>query len=190
MIIHREYRSSSDSVVKIFDDKIEFYNLGKLPDGITVQYLLQNNYKSTPRNKAIAEFFKNLGWIEKYGSGIGRIINYFAAEKPPLPEFKTIGEGFQVSIFAHSFTGEKVGEKVGDEVGDEVGENLTANQQAILAWIGRDHKISAAGIAERIGISARKVEENIRKLRNEKIIERIGPAKGGYWKVNKQNEGN
>ena len=178
MIIHREYRSSSDSVVKIFDDKIEFYNLGKLPDGITVQYLLQNNYKSTPRNKAIAEFFKNLGWIEKYGSGIGRIINYFAAEKPPLPEFKTIGEGFQVSIFAHSFTGEKVGE------------NLTANQQAILACIGRDHKISAAGIAERIGISARKVEENIRKLRNEKIIERIGPAKGGYWKVNKQNEGN
>lgn len=67
MIIHRDYRSHSDSVVKIFDDKIEFYNPGKLPEGITVQDLLQNNYKSTPRNKAIAEFFKNLGLIEKYG---------------------------------------------------------------------------------------------------------------------------
>ncbi|MBN8856764.1 MAG: hypothetical protein J0H29_00165 [Sphingobacteriales bacterium] len=40
---------------KSFDDKIEFYNPGKLHDGITtVQDLLQNNYKSTPRNKAIA----------------------------------------------------------------------------------------------------------------------------------------
>lgn len=96
MIIHREYRSSSDAVVKIFDDKIEFHNPGKLPDGITVQNLLYNNYKSTPRNKAIAKFFKNLGLIKKYGSSIGRIINYFAEESLLLSEFRTIGEGFQV----------------------------------------------------------------------------------------------
>jgi ATP-dependent DNA helicase RecG len=77
MIIHRDYRANADSVVKIFDDKIEFYNPGKLPDVITVQNLIENNYKSTPRNKSIAEFFKNPGWIEKYGSGIERINQLF-----------------------------------------------------------------------------------------------------------------
>ena len=77
MIIHRDYRSSSDSIVKIFNDKIEFYNPGRLPDTITVEDLLSNNYRSTPRNKKIADFFKDLGLIEKYGSGIQRIIGYF-----------------------------------------------------------------------------------------------------------------
>jgi ATP-dependent DNA helicase RecG len=56
MVIHRDYRASSDSIVKIFDNKIEFYNPGRLPDSITVEDLISNNYKSTPRNKLIADF--------------------------------------------------------------------------------------------------------------------------------------
>ncbi len=48
----------------------------------------------------IADFFKNLGWIEKYGSGIGKIINYFIENNSPSPKFETIGEGFQVTVFA------------------------------------------------------------------------------------------
>jgi len=100
MIIHRDYGANSDSVVKIFEDKIEFFNPGNLPDGISIQDLLDNNYKSTPRNKSIAEFFKNLGWIEKYGSGIGRIINYFKEAKLPAPQFESHSGGFLVTVFA------------------------------------------------------------------------------------------
>ena len=99
MIIHRDYRSSSDSIVKIFNNKIEFYNPGRLPDSISVKDLLSNNYKSTPRNKKIADFFKDLGLIEKYGSGIQRIIGYFKKENLPLPDFKNISDGFQVTVF-------------------------------------------------------------------------------------------
>jgi ATP-dependent DNA helicase RecG len=87
-------------VILSVNDKIEFYNPGCLPDSISVNDLLSNNYKSTPRNKRIAEFFKELGLIEKYGSGIQRIINYFKEENLPLPEFKNISDGFQVTVFA------------------------------------------------------------------------------------------
>ena len=90
MIVHRDYRSASDSIVKIFNNKIEFYNPGRLPDNITVEDLLSNNYKSTPRNKLIADFCKSLGLIEKYGSGIRRIVDYFKAENLPKPEFRNI----------------------------------------------------------------------------------------------------
>ncbi|WP_114793153.1 hypothetical protein U0035_02935 [Niabella yanshanensis] len=58
MIIHRDYRVDSHSVLKMFDDKIEFYNPRKLSDCILVEDLSKNHYKSTPRNKAIAEFLK------------------------------------------------------------------------------------------------------------------------------------
>jgi len=61
MIVHRDYRLASDSIVKIFDNKIEFYNPGRLPDTISIQDLLNNNYRSTPRNKLLADFFKDFG---------------------------------------------------------------------------------------------------------------------------------
>ena len=101
MIIHRDYRSASDSIVKVFDEKIEFYNPGRLPENITVDDLLSNNYKSTPRNKLIADFCKGLGLIEKYGTGIRRIINYFVVENLPKPVFQNISDGFMVTVFCH-----------------------------------------------------------------------------------------
>lgn len=64
-IIHRDYTSSSDSVVKIFDDRIEFFNPGRLPDGLTVGMLLKGHYRSTIRNRKIADMFKEAGLVEK-----------------------------------------------------------------------------------------------------------------------------
>ena len=43
--------------------------------------------------------------------------------------------------------------------------------------------ISAKELSRIIGISQRKIEENIKKLKKKEIIKRIGPDKGGYWKV-------
>jgi len=72
MVVHRDYRDSSDSVIKIFDDRIEFFNPGDLYDDLTIEQLETNSYKSKTRNKLIALMFKECGLIEKYGSGIGR----------------------------------------------------------------------------------------------------------------------
>lgn len=104
MIIHRSYQSSSDSIVKVYPDKIEFFNPGLLPDGITVDDLLSNNYKSTPRNKVIADFCKDLGLIEKYGSGIRRVMKLCEEEGRPLPQFTQISGGVNVTFFSSKVT--------------------------------------------------------------------------------------
>ena len=170
MIIHRDYRADSDSVVKIFDDKIEFYNPGRLPEAISVADLLNNNYKSTPRNKSIAEFFKNLGWIEKYGSGIGRIMNYFAEEHLPVPEFKAIGEGFQVTVFAGKTDGGLNG-------------GLNGEIEKIYLIIKANPGIQIKDIIQLIeGPSTRTIERHIAKLIELQRIERRGSRKtGGYF---------
>jgi ATP-dependent DNA helicase RecG len=133
MIIHRDYRSSSDSIVKIFNDRIEFYNPGKLPEGITVNDLLTNNYKSTPRNKLVADFCKSLGLIEKYGSCIQRIIEHFEEANLPQPQFRNISEGFMVTIFSEEFT---------NKVPDKVPDNLIDNQCRILELVSVNNTIS------------------------------------------------
>ena len=57
------------------------------------------------------------------------------------------------------------------------------SREKIVALLSEDGKLSAASLAEKIGISAKAVEKHLANLKANGIIERIGPAKGGYWKV-------
>ncbi len=50
--------------------------------------------------------------------------------------------------------------------------------------ISKNNRISTRELANIVGISQRKIKENIVKLKSLGILERIGPAKGGYWKIN------
>ena len=177
MIIHRDYRSSSDSIVKIFNDKIEFYNPGRLPDTISIEDLLSNNYKSTLRNKKIAEFFKDLGLIEKYGSGIGRIVNYFKNEGLPVPEFRNISDGFQVTVFARNQF------NVTENVTENVAENPSVREEKILELIKRNQKITYSKLSKQLSVTRMTIIRDIQTLKAKGLIERIGPDKGGYWKV-------
>ena len=173
MIVHRDYRLASDSIVKIFDHKIQFYNPGRLPASISIEDLISNNYRSTPRNKLLADFFKNLGLIEKYGSGIQRIINYFKDEQLPAPEFQNISDGFMVTVYSGSIS--QLGDKLGDKLGD--------NQLLILESIRNNPYISLSKLSKIVGISQTAIENHISKLKESGLLKRIGPAKGGHWQV-------
>ena len=52
-----------------------------------------------------------------------------------------------------------------------------------MVLLSEDGKLSATTLAEKIGISAKSVEKHLANLKADGTIERIGPAKGGYWKV-------
>jgi Fic family protein len=72
--------------------------------------------------------------------------------------------------------------KVGNKVGNEVG-NLTDNQKLILEQIKLNNKISATKLADAVGISKRKIEENLAKLKSMGILTRVGGTRG-YWEIN------
>ena len=72
-------------------------------------------------------------------------------------------------------------EKVGNKVGNNVG-NLTENQQLIIEKIQLNNKISASKLSDIVGISSRKIEENLAKLKEQGILQRIDGTRG-YWKI-------
>ncbi len=71
--------------------------------------------------------------------------------------------------------------KVGKEVGNKVG-NLTENQMTIIQIMKDNSKASAKLLSEEVGISVRKIEENIAKLKKLGMIERVGGTRG-HWEV-------
>ncbi|WP_051420486.1 ATP-binding protein [Helicobacter pametensis] len=73
-LIHRDYTNSGrDIKVGIYDDILNIVSPGGLPNTITLSDI--QNGRSEARNKVIARVFRELGLIEQWGSGIGRIIN-------------------------------------------------------------------------------------------------------------------
>ncbi len=69
-----------------------------------------------------------------------------------------------------------------DKVGNKVGNALTDNQIQIIQNMKENPKISAKKLSDIVGISTRKIEENIAKLKEMKVIERVGGTRG-YWEV-------
>ena len=137
MIVHRDYRSSADSVVKIYPNRMEFYNPGYLPDDISIEDLMTNNYSSRPRNKQIADTFKEMGEIEKYGSGVRRVINMFLEYGLPKPQWKQNSGGVIVTVWKSN--------QVTDQVTDQVKLLITTIKgqmtvSEIMEQIGLKHR--------------------------------------------------
>ena len=75
----------------------------------------------------------------------------------------------------------KFGNEVGNKVGNKVG-NLTDNQIMIIELMKINSKISAKKLADEVGISVRKIEENISKLKKLDIVSRVGGTRG-HWEI-------
>lgn len=71
---------------------------------------------------------------------------------------------------------------------ESIGENKSRvkpekSRDKIIVFLAEDGKLSAAALAEKIRISVKAVEKHLANLKKDGLIEHIGPAKGGHWKV-------
>ena len=164
MIVHRDYRDSSDSVIKIYDDRIEFFNPGDLYDDLTISQLESNNYKSKTRNKLIALMFKECGLIEKYGSGISRIRKFCKEHGILEPKFQEMQKGFQVTIYKQ-----------------KTDEGINEGIKSLYTFIKSNPKQRTSQISKSLNVPQKTIERWIKELKKEDKIEYYGSKKtGGY----------
>ena len=78
---------------------------------------------------------------------------------------------------------ESIGEVTSREKTAKSGEKNTTSREKIIDLLAQNGRLSAVALAEKIGISAKAIEKHLANLKADGRIERIGPAKGGYWKV-------
>ena len=166
MIVHRDYRDSGDSIVKIFDDRIEFFNPGTLFGGLTIEQLLSDNYSPKSRNTLINIMFKETGAVEKYGSGIQRIVNECEKHGGIKVDFSLQQHGFKVVITKINSISKDVGKDVGKE---------------LLSLIRKNPEITIPALAEILNVTSRTVERQLNRLKKENKVAREGGRKEGKW---------
>jgi ATP-dependent DNA helicase RecG len=94
-ICHRDYFSTANVHISIYDDRVEVWNPGGLPPPLTID-ALKGPHKSIPRNPLIANALYFIKYIERWGTGTQRIIADTLSHGLPEPEFNETGGGFEV----------------------------------------------------------------------------------------------
>jgi len=95
-VCHRDYESTANIQIRIFDDKIEIWGCGPLPEPLTPADL-KREHKSIPRNPLIAKCFFLIKYIEQWGTGTNRMIDKCLDYGLPEPLFEEIAGDFVVT---------------------------------------------------------------------------------------------
>jgi ATP-dependent DNA helicase RecG len=83
----------------MFSDRMEIYSPGRLPGHVTLENIKEERYS---RNEIIVAVLSDLGYIERLGYGIDRMIATMEEAGLPTPEFTETAGGFQVTLFSAS----------------------------------------------------------------------------------------
>lgn len=176
-LVHRNYSEKGANIlVEIYDDRVEITNPGGLVSGIKES---EFGKKSLSRNPLLFSLFKRINLVEKVGSGVNRIKKALkeAGLKPPMFEFTNF---FTITFYRPKENIEELGK--GGLV-ERLVERLVESQKEILKLISSNPKISKKQLSKSIGISTTAIDKNITQLKKKDLLKRIGPAKGGYWKL-------
>ena len=167
---HRNLLDESCIQVAVYDDRLEVTSPGGLYNGLTYEEVMNGHSKI--RNKAIANIFSQMGLVEAWGSGIKRIFNAAKEYDLPEPKFQEFDNMFRVELFRNNFmtesgkeageSSEKVRRRVGEGSDIIRGYELSDTQKKIVNLLLYDRQLSAAKIAEQLGMGSRSIEKILR----------------------------
>lgn len=175
---HRNLRDESCIQVAVYDDRLEVTSPGGLYNGLTYEEIMSGHSKI--RNKGIANIFSQMGLVEAWGSGINRIFNAAKEYGLPKPEFMEFDNMFRVELFRNSLP---MVQSIGEASEKFKNPELNETQGKILKLLWENNQLSAAKLAEKIGVASRNIESNIKKLKEDGFLIRHGSPKSGYWEV-------
>ena len=174
-VAHRDYTSNGSIQVMLFKDRLEIWNPGSLPYGLTTAKL-RKPHSSIPANPLLAEPMYLAGFIERMGTGTGDIIRLCdEAGLKKAPEF------LQEEIFKTILWRKNTDDIV--EVG--VSGGVSGGVNNILVLIENNPGINVSSIKSLLNIPQRTIERWINQLKKDNKIEFKGaPKTGGYFVIN------
>lgn len=172
-VAHRSYLEPGNIQVALYDDRLEVTSPGMLLNGVSIKKMMEGYSK--PRNRAIAYAFAYMKIIEKWGSGIPRMLRECKEYGLPKPEFQDFDGDFRVNMYR------KCSEKDWYHTDDTKHDTISENDTKVLDLIRENPSITQAELKERMQISIVTVKRLMADLQRRGMIERQGSNRKGHW---------
>ena len=170
---HRDWTLSGDIKIEFYDDRVQIFSPGSLPDGLTLENIKMGMVAK--RNKIIVDTLDKADVIENYASDVRRIFEDYAHFKKQ-PEYYISDNGVIVTLFNRNYDIQNDGQKI----------STKDRLEKIIKYIESDSAMTADRLKDLLNVSKRTIERDIEKLRKDNKIEYIGSAKDGHWIVKEQ----
>jgi ATP-dependent DNA helicase RecG len=142
---------------------------------LTVEKIKSGQYKSHLRNKQIATIFHELNLIEKYGSGVRRVIDSFVAYGLPEPTFEATQGGLAVTVY-------KASSPQSGGVSGGVNSAAANLEAQLLVLVQNTPGLNAVGLSHQTNTPLRTVQRQLKQLTAKGLLAFKGaPKTGGYW---------
>lgn len=175
-IVHRNYQEDHPIRIEIYSDRLFVFSPGSLFDGLQLTDI--ENGVSKLRNRNIGEIFHNIGYIEKWGSGIQRaneVLESNNMHKLILDVENIHGVGVTILFEKKSVVESKEEIDVLQNI-DTKGEQLLKHYEAGSDFVRRD-------VEEVLGITEHQARRLLEKLVKDKIIEKRGAGRNTHYRV-------
>lgn len=163
-IAHRDYDSPASAHISIFEDRIEVWNPGKLPEPLKLEDL-KRSHKSIPVNPLLANILFLVKYIEKWGTGTNDIVKWCLEEGLPEPIFKEESGGLCVVI--RKF-------KTLEEL-DGLG--LNERQKKAIEYVKKNKSISNKELQDITGVSRATASRELAALVKMELLKPTGTGK-------------
>ena len=178
---HANYRGISENEIDITPTRVEIYNPGAFPLGLSPEMFARQRIRSMPRNKVILSTLYKSKDVELFGSGFRKVYT-FCDKYSIRVEAAYENDGFSFSFYR-------------DNLQRHVTKNDTINttskmttpkiptEKKVYILLKEDPTQTREKLAEKTGRTVRTIQRALDKLSADGKIRRIGSNKAGYWEV-------
>lgn len=190
LLMHADYFSPAYSRIRIFNNRIEFFNPGGLPKPIEE---LKEKDLSMPRNPIISKLFRMVRLAENAGFGFDKIDSNWKKYNDTEPIYDISFDSTIIKLITQVVeeSNETMSEELSEEcrknfgrMTEELQSNFGDGVQSTYLLIAKNPEITAVELAIKLNVSERTIRRNIKKLFDNKLIIRIGSKKKGSWELN------
>ena len=174
-VAHRSYLDPGNIQVALYDNRLEITSPGMLMNGVTIEKMKEGYSKI--RNRAIANAFSYMKIIEKWGSGIPRIIRECQEYGLPEPELIYFDGYFRINMYRQPSLIQA------GTIGTIIGIKVTSPEERVLTIMKQNARVTQKELQKELGVSLRTVKRMIAELQDKGYIVRRGNNRSGEWIV-------
>lgn len=168
-LIHRDYTMTTDIQIRLYDDRLEAWNPGELPQPLTPESL-RVPHGSYPRNPLLARAFYFAGLIEQWGTGTTKIIALCQAHNLPEPEFENWQGGVRLTFAKDAYTPERLRAM-----------GLSERQMQAVLYVKEHGRITNRDYRKLTGVSDEGARLDLKGLLEKGLLKVRGQGRGTHY---------
>ena len=174
-LVHNDWCNGYSPKFEMFSNRLVISSNGGIQEGVSQEEFLKGF--SNPRNPELMRIFRDLNFVEQLGTGIQRVLKTYNKNIFEFfPNHIRVTVPFNRNEFKENET----------LTLDMIDLKLNKLQNSILKLIIAKPNITQEELARLLDVNRRTIIRNFKTLIDEKYVERVGPNKNGYWKINKK----